>query len=32
MNFQLHKWQRRLLIALGVAGYIAFTWAMIRID
>jgi hypothetical protein len=30
MNFQLNKWQRRLLIALGLAGYVVFTWAVIR--
>jgi len=32
MNFQLNKWSRRLLIALGVAGYVAFTWAVIKVD
>jgi hypothetical protein len=31
MSFQLNRWQRRLLIALGVAGYVALTWAVIRI-
>jgi hypothetical protein len=31
MNFQLNKWQRRLLIVLGAAGYIAFTWAVMKI-
>jgi hypothetical protein len=31
MTFQLNKWQRGFLIALGVAGYVAFTWAVIRI-
>jgi hypothetical protein len=31
INFQLNKWQRRLLIALGIAGYVGFTWAVIRI-
>jgi hypothetical protein len=31
MNFQLNKWQRRLSIALGIACYVAFTWAVITI-
>jgi len=30
MNFQLK--QQRLLIAVGVAGYVMFTWAVMRID
>jgi hypothetical protein len=32
MNFQLKKWQQRLLIVVGVAGYVMFTWAVMRID
>ena len=32
MKFQLKKWQQRLLIAVGVAGYVMFTWAVMRID
>jgi hypothetical protein len=32
MNFQLKKWQQRLLVAVGVASYVMFTWAVMRID
>ena len=32
MNFQLKKWQQRLLIVVGVADYVMFTWAVMRID
>jgi hypothetical protein len=32
MSFQLKKWQQRLLIAVGVAGYVTFTWVVMRID
>jgi hypothetical protein len=32
MNFQLNKWHRRVLIGLGIAGYVVFTWAVIKIS
>ena len=32
MNFQLKKWQQRVLIAVGVACYVMFTWTVMRID
>jgi hypothetical protein len=32
MNIQLKKWHQRLLIAVGVAGYVMFTWVVMRID
>ena len=32
MKFQLKKWQQRLLIVVGFAGYALFTWAVMRID